>query len=154
MSLELEIQNVAGEADVPSESDFQVWVSAALEGRLDEAEITIRIVDENEGAELNHQYRGKLGPTNVLSFPFQSPQPLETNLLGDLVVCAPVVRREAEEQGKEAQAHWAHLIIHGTLHLLGYDHQSQQQADEMEAIETGILAQLGFADPYQANGEI
>lgn len=135
-------------------ADFRTWVLAALNTRRDEAEITIRIVDEQESAELNQRYRGKEGPTNVLSFPFQAPPQVISHLLGDLVICEPVVRRQAREQGKTEQAHWAHLVIHGTLHLLGYDHLTPQQAEEMEAIETGILAQLGFADPYQVNGEI
>ena len=153
MSLELDIQYAAKEANLPSDADFQSWALAAFEGQRESAEMTIRIVDEEESAGMNQQYRGKPGPTNVRSFPFQPPPQVETNLLGDLVICAPVVKRQAREQGKAEQAHWAHMVVHGTLHLLGYDHQQAEQAVEMEAIETGVMARLGFPDPYQLIGE-
>jgi probable rRNA maturation factor len=149
MTLELDIQYAVKEGDVPAEGDFQGWALAALEGRRASAEMTIRVVDEEESAGLNQQYRGKLGPTNVLSFPFQAPPQVESDLLGDLVICASVVKRQAREQGKTEQAHWAHMVVHGTLHLLSYDHQQAEQAVEMEAIETGVMARLGFPDPYQ-----
>jgi probable rRNA maturation factor len=106
------------------------------------------VVDEAESATLNAQYRGKQGPTNVLSFGFDSPPGVDVPLLGDLVICAPVVVREALEQGKPGQAHWAHMTIHGVLHLLGYDHQTPEQAQIMEALEIAALADLGYADPY------
>jgi probable rRNA maturation factor len=153
MSLELAVQYAVAEEGLPAERELEAWVLAALKGRLERAEMTIRIVAEEESAALNQAYRGKAGPTNVLSFPFQAPPQVESSLLGDLVICAPVVGREALEQGKSEQAHWAHMVVHGTLHLLGYDHQEMDEESEMEAIETGILAELGFPDPYQLNGE-
>ncbi|MFC1684826.1 rRNA maturation RNase YbeY [Pseudomonadota bacterium] len=153
MSLELDIQYAVKEEDLPADGDFRNWAEAALEGRRASAEMTIRVVDEEESAGLNEQYRGKPGSTNVLSFPFQAPPQVESNLLGDLVICAPVVKRQAREQGKTEQAHWAHMVVHGTLHLLGYDHQQTEQAAEMEAIEAGVMEGLGFPDPYQMIGE-
>ncbi|HEY0636001.1 MAG TPA: rRNA maturation RNase YbeY [Gammaproteobacteria bacterium] len=147
--IELDLQIASDAAALPSEAQFQTWVAAALAGRLDEAELTIRIVDDAESAELNETYRGKQGPTNVLSFPFEAPPGVPLPLLGDIVICAPKVAREAEEQGKPAEAHWAHLTLHGCLHLLGYDHIEQEEAEAMEALETELLAALGYANPYQ-----
>ncbi|HSJ47688.1 MAG TPA: rRNA maturation RNase YbeY [Gammaproteobacteria bacterium] len=130
------------------------WVEAALETENHGVELVIRLVDEAESAELNEAYRGKTGPTNVLSFPFDMPPEVEeTRLLGDLVICAPVVRREAAEQGKTEPAHWAHLVVHGTLHLQGYDHQSEAGAAEMEGLERQILARLGYPDPYHEEAD-
>lgn len=153
MSLELDVQYAASENGLPSGEELEIWALAALKGRLEQAEMTIRIVAEEESAELNQRYRGKVGPTNVLSFPFQPPPQVETDLLGDLVICAPVIAQQAREQGKTELAHWAHMVVHGTLHLLGYEHQDVDEAAEMEAIEIGVLARLGFPDPYQLNGE-
>lgn len=147
--IELDLQIASDAAALPSEAQFQTWVAAALAGRLDEAELTIRIVDDAESAELNETYRGKQGPTNVLSFPFEAPPGVPLPLLGDIVICAPKVAREAEEQGKPVEAHWAHLTLHGCLHLLGYDHIEQEEAEAMEALETELLAALGYANPYQ-----
>ena len=113
-----------------------------------EYELTIRVVDEEESQSLNSQYRGKDNPTNVLSFPFEAPAEIELDLLGDLVICAPVVGKEATEQSKEEIAHWAHMVIHGTLHLQGYDHIEDEEAEAMEALEVKILSALGFPDPY------
>lgn len=152
MSIEVEVQRVA--ADGPDDNAFTKWVGAVLqaEGKND-AELTIRIVDEAESAELNETYRHKSGPTNVLSFPFECPPEVEMNLLGDLVICAPVVQREAREQGKQEQAHWAHMVVHGTLHLLGYDHLQQDEAEAMESREISIMDVLGFTNPYRLNEE-
>lgn len=150
MNLALDYQRAyEGAVDVPAENLIQRWVEAALTGRRDEAELTVRVVDEDESAELNGLYRKKQGPTNVLSFPFEVPPGLELPLLGDIVICAPVVAREAVEQGKTAEAHWAHMVVHGTLHLLGYDHLEPGEAEEMEALETAILAGLGYPNPYE-----
>ena len=135
---------------LPTEEQLNQWVLAALDGRcdLDEPELTIRITDEAESQELNHEYRGKDYPTNVLSFPFEAPPEVPIPLLGDLVICAQVVFREATEQNKTAESHWAHMVIHGCLHLLGYDHINDDEAEEMEGIERQIMASLGFEDPY------
>ena len=138
----------AERAGIPAPEEFERWVSVALAGERDEAELSLRIVDAAEGAELNQTYRGKKGPTNVLSFPCESSPELELPLLGDVVICAPVVAREASEQVKPAKAHWAHMTVHGVLHLLGYNHEDSPEAEEMEAREADILGRLGFADPY------
>ena len=134
---------------LPQQADLEKWVAAAVAPHQDEAEVSVLIVDAEEGAELNAQWRGKQGPTNVLSFPSDLPAELNLPLLGDLIVCAPVVEQEAQEQSKTLQAHWAHMMIHGTLHLLGYDHIIEAEAEDMEALETKILAELGYPDPYQ-----
>lgn len=134
---------------LPEQTDLEQWVAAAVAQHRDEAEVSVLIVDTEEGAELNEQWRGKQEPTNVLSFPSDLPAELNLPLLGDLIICAPVVEREAQEQSKALQAHWAHMMIHGTLHLLGYDHIIEAEAEEMEALETKILAELGYPDPYQ-----
>ncbi|RRQ23029.1 rRNA maturation RNase YbeY [Thiohalobacter thiocyanaticus] len=147
MALDLQIETGAG--DVPSAVDFQRWAEAAWRGEAG-AELTLRLVDEAESAGLNRTYRGKSGPTNVLSFPVDAGDlpGLELPLLGDLVICAPVVAREAAEQDKTAEAHWAHMVVHGMLHLQGYDHLEPAQAVEMESLETDILRRLGYPDPY------
>lgn len=151
VGLMLDRQQACDSPHIPAQARLEAWVGAALDGRRDHAEMTIRIVDETEGAALNLTYRGKQGPTNVLSFPFDPPPGIDDlALIGDLVICAPVVEREAAEQGKPVEAHWAHMVVHGTLHLLGYDHQSEGQATEMEALETEILQGLGFSAPYEA----
>lgn len=141
--------------NLPSVEDFTLWVQTALamEAETDdfpETEITIRLVDEAESHELNLTYRGKDKPTNVLSFPFEVPEGIELPLLGDLVICRQVVEKEAEEQQKSLTAHYAHLSVHGTLHLLGYDHLTDEEAEEMESLETAIMQKLGFDDPYLA----
>lgn len=133
---------------LPTRKQFQRWVAAALNGQRDAAEVSIRIVDEAEGAELNRTWRHKDYATNVLSFPAELPPGIRSPLLGDLVICAPVVIREAAQQGKSPEAHWAHLVVHGTLHLLGYDHETEAEAEAMEALETRMLAGLGYPDPY------
>ena len=133
---------------VPAPASFKRWAEAACQGRIKRADIAIRIVDAPEGHRLNHHYRGKDHATNVLSFPADLPDGVSMPLLGDLVICAPVVAAEAAEQRKPLAAHYAHLTIHGVLHLLGLDHEDEREAEAMEAIERAILADLGFADPY------
>jgi len=137
-------------AGLPSAASFRHWAEAALHGakRRKSAELAIRIVDADEGRALNRDYRGKDYATNVLSFPAELPPGVALPLIGDLAICAPVVQREAAEQGKLPRNHWAHLTIHGVLHLLGYDHVEDGEAEVMEALETRILAGLGIADPY------
>lgn len=146
----LDYQLASDFTPVPSAQNVQQWADAVLQQQgLQEQEFTLRIVDTEEGQSLNKAYRQKDYPTNVLSFPFEAPPGVEINFLGDLVVCAEVVAREAKEQNKEIMHHWAHMITHGLLHLLGYDHIDPTEADEMEAIECSILKQLGIDDPYQ-----
>jgi probable rRNA maturation factor len=147
VTVELEIQRVSA-APAPGEDAFRRWVGAALAGRRESAELTVRIVDEPEGRSLNARWRGRDSATNVLSFPAELPPGLPLPLLGDLVVCAPVVAREAAEQGKVEADHWAHLVIHGTLHLLGFDHETEADAAVMEGLERELLAGLGIGDPY------
>ena len=141
----------ASRKGVPAAASFRRWVEAALKGarRRKAAEVAIRIVDTDEGLALNRQYRGRDYATNVLSFPAELPPGVDLPLLGDLVICAPVVNREAAEQGKKPVDHWAHMTVHGTLHLLGYDHIEDAEAEAMESLETRILAGLGISDPYQ-----
>ena len=147
---QLSVSYAVSRAGVPSPSSFRQWVAAALRGarRRKPAELAIRIVGIDEGRALNRDYRGKDYATNVLSFPAELPPGIDLPLIGDLAICAPVVAREAAEQGKKPRDHWAHLTIHGTLHLLGYDHIEDTEAEAMEALETRILAELGIADPY------
>lgn len=139
-------------AGVPAAVSFRKWVAAALAGRIREANLAIRIVGTREGRALNRHYRGRDYATNVLSFPAELPEGLPKNvrlpLLGDLVLCAPVIAREAKEQGKPLNAHYAHLTVHGCLHLLGWDHQDAREAEAMERLEREILATLGLPDPY------
>lgn len=151
--LELDLQR-ATDAAAPDDAAFRRWCELALRQRSADSEMTIRLVDEAEGRELNNTYRHKDYATNVLSFPADVPDELlDIPLLGDLVICVPVVEREAAEQGKALEAHWAHLVIHGCLHLLGYDHIEDDEAEEMEALERTLLAELGHPDPY-ADDEI
>ncbi len=147
--LEVEIQRaVEDDGVVPDDVTFRHWVATALAGHAEPVELVIRVVDEAESRELNHRYRGKDKPTNVLSFPFEAPPEVPLPLLGDLVICAPVVVREALEQGKLPQAHWAHMVIHGVMHLMGYDHQTDEEAQSMESRERELLTRLHFPDPY------
>ena len=149
MSVMLDLQLACeNEQGLPSESDFQRWLDGTVLGFQQEAEVTIRLVDEAESHELNLTYRGMDKPTNVLSFPFEAPPGIELPLLGDLVICRQVVEREATEQGKPLEAHWAHMVVHGSLHLLGYDHIEDDEAEEMEQLERDIMNELGYADPY------
>jgi len=144
LTLDLQIASESSEG-LPSEADFRKWAEAAVEDFRDDAEVTIRIVDEAESHELDLNYRHVDRPTNVLSFPFECPPEVELNLLGDLVICREVVEREAKEQNKTLAEHYAHMTVHGCLHLLGYDHITDEEAEEMEGIETRILTEkLGW----------
>ncbi|MFC3912075.1 rRNA maturation RNase YbeY [Pseudaeromonas sharmana] len=150
MSVTLDLQLAcADSAGLPAEADFQRWLDAAILPFQQEAEVTVRVVDSAESHQLNQTYRGKDKPTNVLSFPFECPPGVELPLLGDLVICRQVVEQEAQEQNKPLLAHWAHMVVHGSLHLLGYDHIEDDEAEEMEALEIEFLAALGYANPYQ-----
>ncbi|WP_339143704.1 rRNA maturation RNase YbeY [Pseudoalteromonas galatheae] len=149
MDLMLDLQLACEFDNLPSEAQFQLWAEHALTQFREEAELTIRIADERESQELNSQYRGKDKPTNVLSFPFDAPPGIELPLIGDLVICPQVVYQESIEQEKTFHDHFAHMVIHGCLHLLGFDHINEQDAVEMETIEKQILASLNIADPYR-----
>ena len=149
MNLSIDIQKACASEDSPDEDSIKRWISAAIRDERDESELSIRIVDEQESAEFNQRYRGKSGATNVLSFPFDAVTPEPLPILGDLVICAPVVAREASEQHKTTDAHWAHIVIHGVLHLLGYDHIEDQDAERMESLETAIMLVLDFPPPYR-----
>lgn len=152
MSIELDLQlAVQDENGLPAYDDFSTWLSAAVTPFQPQAEVTVRIVDEQESHQLNLSYRGKDKSTNVLSFPFEAPPGIEMDLLGDLIICRQVVEREAEEQNKPLLAHWAHMVVHGSLHLLGYDHIEDDEAEEMESLETEIMQKMGFEDPYLAD---
>ena len=147
MTIDLQIA-CEQETCLPTAEQIEQWATAAVQPQSDEVEMTVRIVDEAESHELNLNYRGKDRPTNVLSFPFECPDEVELPLLGDLVICRQVVEREAQEQDKPVMAHWAHMVVHGSLHLLGYDHIEDDEAEEMESLETQIMTGLDFADPY------
>ncbi|MDP5191087.1 rRNA maturation RNase YbeY [Rheinheimera baltica] len=153
MAITLDLQLACTIDNIPAETQFQLWLEAAILPFQAEAEVTIRIVDNSESQQLNLGYRGKDKPTNVLSFPFQCPPGIELPLLGDLVICAPVVMQEATEQGKSLNAHWAHMVIHGCLHLLGFDHINDDDAEQMEAEEVTILQHLGITNPYLLDDE-
>jgi len=148
VTIGIDFQNTSVAADLPGETEFRHWAETVLQGRRQQAELTIRLVDEAESRRLNREFRGQDHPTNVLSFPVEVPAFVGSELLGDIVICAPVVQREAELQGKPLPAHWAHMVVHGVLHLLGLDHQSDKEASAMERIEVKILQKLGFSDPY------
>jgi probable rRNA maturation factor len=145
---QIEIQAVFESLGQPDLQQIQLWVDTALEGYDQDTEIVVRIVDEQESAELNEQYRHKSGPTNILSFPVELPESIELDLLGDLVICAPVLEKEALEQGKILTHHWAHIIVHGVLHLLGHDHIDDDEAELMESKEIAILNKLRINNPY------
>ena len=145
----VDLQNVCDITNLPSAELFKQWVDTALTSVTEqEFELTIRLVNSTESQQLNKQYRQKDKPTNVLSFPFEVPEGIELNLLGDLVICAQVVEQESKDQKKKLFDHWAHMVIHGCLHLLGYDHINDIDADEMESLEIKILAKLSITNPY------
>ena len=146
--LDVSIEYAVPRAGLPAAVSFRKWVGAALAGRIREADLAIRIVGTKEGRALNRHYRGKDYATNVLSFPAELPEGVKLPLLGDIVLCAPVVAREAREQKKALGAHYAHLTVHGTLHLLGWDHEDAREAEAMEQLEREILAEMGIEDPY------
>lgn len=148
LQLDVSVSYGLPRAGLPAAVSFRRWAAAAAQGRIKRADLAIRVVDEKEGRALNRHYRGKDYATNVLSFPVELPEGVTLPLLGDLVICAPVVAREARDQGKAPAAHYAHLTIHGVLHLLGLDHEDPREADAMEQLEREILAGLGLPDPY------
>jgi len=147
---QIDLQRVFESDGQPDQNSLQLWVDTALANVEEDTEVVLRIVDVDESAELNQNYRHKLGPTNILSFPFEAPDiaGFESDLLGDLVICAPVLASEAQEQHKPLLDHWAHIVIHGVLHLLGYDHIDDADAQEMESKEIAILKQLNIPNPY------
>ena len=149
MPITLDLQIAYQSEHIPEEEDFQRWVNSALLTYNKAFELTIRIVDNEESRNLNYQYRQKDKPTNVLSFPFDVPDGIELDLLGDLVIAADIVKDEANQQNKSLSSHWAHMVIHGCLHLLGFDHISEDDAIEMETIEIAIMDRLGFNNPYE-----
>ncbi len=144
----LDIQRIYQAESLPTDAQFKGWVNAALSEQNQGCDCVIRIVDENESAALNQQYRQKSGPTNILSFSFDPPKSIDLNLLGDLVICAKVVEKEAQQQNKAIHDHWAHITIHGILHLQGYDHTKEREAEHMEAQEITILHTLNLNNPY------
>jgi probable rRNA maturation factor len=156
-SVRVELQRAGDVASLPRPSEIRRWIEAAVEASSDSGpracDVVVRVVGEQESRDLNNRYRGADKPTNVLAFPADASAipglPAESRrMLGDLAICGAVVEREAVEQGKTAAAHWGHLLVHGTLHLLGYDHQTPAEAREMERLEASILAARGFGDPY------
>ena len=149
MTIIVDIQMASASEEVPDPQCIERWVGAAIGNQREATELSVRIVDEIEGKALNEQFRGSSGATNVLSFPFENDSPEPLALIGDIVICAPVVSKEASQQNKTLNAHWAHMIIHGVLHLLGYDHQNDTEATNMEALETEIMHKLGFPPPYK-----
>ncbi len=147
----IDLQIATNSAGLPDEKDFSLWVNLVLNSLNQSGEVVIRVVDEAESAELNASYRHKTGPTNVLSFPFDAPAEVKSELLGDLVICAPLIRQQAVQQGKPEIHHWAHIVIHGVLHLLGYDHIDSDEAQQMEALEIKLLNTLNIENPYHEN---
>ncbi len=154
MSTYIVVQVVSNCLSIPAKNDFIDWANAAIDNQSLERELTIRIVDEEEGKSLNKDWRQKEYATNILSFPMGDTVNEEMNILGDIVICAPVVLREAQEQNKPVQAHWAHLVIHGVLHLQGYNHQNDDEASEMETKEITLLGNFGYANPYETNNVV
>jgi probable rRNA maturation factor len=149
MTIDIEVQNLTSFESAPSRRPFEQWAGAAL-GRITDAELLIRLVDRQESSQLNARYRDRDKATNVLSFSADLPEEVGLPLLGDIVICAPLVVEEAQARNTNTEAHWAHLTIHGVFHLLGYDHQSDEAAAEMEALESEILLSLGFPDPWHS----
>jgi probable rRNA maturation factor len=145
---QITVQNIAHTANTPSRYYFQRWINMALTNRTKKAEITIRLVGKKESALLNKAYRNKAGATNILSFSYHDSNKVQKLLIGDLVICAPVIKLEAKQQKKSLIAHWAHLVIHGALHLLGYDHIKDHDAKIMEKIEIKLLQNLKYPNPY------
>ena len=155
MNISVDLQIACRVKSAPREAEVHSWLEQAYQAGSTDAlrpcDVSVRIVDEDESRQLNSQYRQQDKATNVLAFPAASlglPNG-EADLLGDLVICGPLVEQEAEHQGKSPASHWGHLLIHGMLHLLGYDHETASQAAEMETVERRILAERGFEDPYQ-----
>ena len=156
MTLNLELQIVTNVKTLPHPSQFKKWVKAIVSHDIDkfkaaeDLDLTIRVVDEEEMINLNSKYRNNPKPTNVLSFEGQVATEFNYNLLGDIVICANVIEEEARQQNKDLLSHWAHMVIHGVLHLLGYDHEHPVEAEEMEFLEIELMRKLGFASPYES----
>jgi len=148
MNIDIDVQYATEWPDLPDKKNIRQWVETALKDLNENAELTIRIVGEEEGTKLNEQWRKSKGPTNVLSFTHDGEKEIAPNLLGDIVICAPVVDREAIEQNKNNHAHWAHMVVHGVLHLNGFDHINPEDADRMENLEIKILEKLNVKNPY------
>ncbi len=150
MTIKIDLQFAIKSKTLPTKNDFKTWVNEACVNRIDNIELCIRIIDEKESARLNKIFRGKDYPTNILSFPYESDTLSEesTPLIGDLAICAAIIEQEAKTQQTELPAHWAHIVIHGCLHLLGYDHQTEKHAKKMENLEAEILKKIGYDDPY------
>lgn len=148
LDLDVSVSYGLARKGLPAATSFRRWAEAAAQGRIRRGDLAIRVVDAKEGRALNRHYRGRDYATNVLSFPVDLPEGVDLPMLGDLVICAPVVAREAKEQGKPLAAHYAHLTVHGVLHLLGLDHEDEREAEAMELLEREILAGLGIPDPY------
>jgi len=159
MNVTIDLINACTDTMLPSDQEFQQWTEAAMAAvsaingatLADNTELSIRLVDETESAFLNENFRQKQGATNILSFPFDGIKGTDINLLGDIAICAPLVKKEAADQNKSIESHWAHLTIHGVLHLYGYDHEKDDAAKKMEALEISILNSLGFSNPYESN---
>jgi probable rRNA maturation factor len=149
-SVSLTVQYAMQDDSLPTRQQFRKWVKAALER---DADVTVRIVDAEEGQHLNRQYRGKNYPTNVLTFEYGEPV-AKMPLAGDIVLCAPVVASEAQEQGQDLLSHYAHLTVHGTLHMQGYRHETEPEAEAMESLEAKILATLGYPNPYESKDKV
>lgn len=151
MSIDVDVQYATDFIDCPTATTISQWVGKALANQKQSYALAIKLIDEDEMTMLNFHYRQKQKPTNVLSFPCQLPDEVRGDMLGDIAICAPVVNQEAIQQAKPLQAHFAHMVVHGVLHLLGFDHENDQEANEMESLEVTILDELGFQDPYGAH---
>lgn len=147
MDLDLTVQIASDNPTCPDEDTIRSWLKHIDTIRSLSGEMTVRIVGEKEGTQLNHEYRDRAGPTNVLSFAYNDES--SGKIMGDIVICAPVVEREAREQNKDCRSHWAHMVIHGTLHLMGYDHIDETDAVKMETLEQSIMAEIGYDNPYR-----
>jgi probable rRNA maturation factor len=148
----VDVQRASKTRPAPSSRRIAAWVAEVLRGRRARAALAVRLVDREEGLALNRRWRGRRAPTNVLAFPTAGLEAVAPGLLGDIVICVPVVLEEARRQRKRTDAHFAHMVVHGTLHLLGFDHDARIRAREMEALETELLQRLGFPDPYSVPG--
>lgn len=145
----LELQIVSESLLIPTQTQFQLWIDTVLKNIDDDIELVVRVIDEPEMIQYNEQYRHKQGATNILSFPFEVPDGIDSHLLGDLLVCAAVLEKESTEQNKSLADHWAHIIMHGVLHLLGYDHVNDDDAEEMELLEIQFLQTININNPYE-----
>lgn len=148
MTVLVDLQLACENSHIPSRKDIETWLNAALDNIRHEVEVTVRVVNEHDSGELNERWRQASGPTNVLSFPADSDTRISPELLGDIVICATVIEKEALQQNKPVKSHWAHIVVHGALHLLGYDHVQDNDAEKMEALEIDILEKLGIDNPY------